>query len=202
MKNQLVGRQKRLTQTKDKKQELIDLAIDLIAERGLDSFSYSDLSKLSQLAKPSIHFHFPAKADLILAVINQVMINLHEKIEFCKNNFGDEALVYFLRGMAQRDWGCKICPLFSMQAQFNVLSPELQNRLAEVANEEVQVMRDLLQRYANLPNIKLALEPTDAAKIILSCSKGALLYGRTQGSDWLTLAVEQLLAVVVVKINN
>ena len=199
MKNQLVGRQKRVTQTKDKKQELIALAKGLIAERGLDSFSYADLSKLSGLAKPSIHFHFPTKADLILAVIDQVMENLHAKVEFCITHFGDEALVYFLRGMAQLDWGCQICPLFSMQAQFNVLPPELQKQLAEVANEELQIMSDLVRRYGNLPHLQLAFAPQDAAKLILSCSKGALLYGRTEGSDWLSPAVEQLLALVVVK---
>ena len=47
------------------KTALLDEAERQIRMKGVDGFSYADLSKAIGIRKASIHYHFPAKADLL-----------------------------------------------------------------------------------------------------------------------------------------
>ena len=50
---------------------LLDVAEQAARSRGFDAFSYADLSEAVGIRKASIHHHFPAKADLALALISR-----------------------------------------------------------------------------------------------------------------------------------
>lgn len=52
-------------------QRLLESARLLLVMRGYNGFSYADLSDAIGIRKASIHFHFPTKADLVVAVIEQ-----------------------------------------------------------------------------------------------------------------------------------
>jgi TetR/AcrR family transcriptional repressor of nem operon len=52
-------------------EKLVDGARQLIMLGGYNGFSYADLSERYGIRKPSIHHHFPSKADLVVAVIEQ-----------------------------------------------------------------------------------------------------------------------------------
>lgn len=52
-------------------QKLIDSARYLIQTRGYNGFSYADVADQVQVRKASIHHHFPAKADLARAVVDE-----------------------------------------------------------------------------------------------------------------------------------
>ncbi|UPG88109.1 TetR/AcrR family transcriptional regulator [Luteibacter aegosomaticola] len=52
-------------------QKLIDSARYLIQTRGYNGFSYADVADEVQVRKASIHHHFPTKADLAHAVVEQ-----------------------------------------------------------------------------------------------------------------------------------
>lgn len=52
-------------------QRLLEAARLLIVMRGYNGFSYADLAGIIGIRKASIHFHFPAKADLVVAVVEQ-----------------------------------------------------------------------------------------------------------------------------------
>lgn len=59
-------------------QKLIDSARQLIQMRGYNGFSYADVAELVQVRKASIHHHFPAKADLARAVVDQSRTQIEE----------------------------------------------------------------------------------------------------------------------------
>ncbi len=52
-------------------QKLIDSARYLIQTRGYNGFSYADVAEQVQVRKASIHHHFPTKADLARAVVEE-----------------------------------------------------------------------------------------------------------------------------------
>lgn len=52
-------------------EKLVDSARRLIQTRGYNGFSYADVAEQVQVRKASIHHHFPTKADLALAVVEQ-----------------------------------------------------------------------------------------------------------------------------------
>lgn len=53
------------------REKLIDSARYLIQTRGYNGFSYADVAEQVEVRKASIHHHFPAKADLARAVVEQ-----------------------------------------------------------------------------------------------------------------------------------
>jgi len=55
--------------TTDTKTQLMDAAEQQVRQKGADGFSYSDLSTAVGIRKASIHYHFPAKSDLLTAIM-------------------------------------------------------------------------------------------------------------------------------------
>lgn len=51
--------------------EIVEQTKLLLAAGGYHGFSYADVSERVHIGKPSIHHHFPAKADLVLTVVAQ-----------------------------------------------------------------------------------------------------------------------------------
>ncbi|QVQ24699.1 TetR/AcrR family transcriptional regulator [Achromobacter deleyi] len=49
--------------------EIVEQTRQLLAAGGYHGFSYADVSERVHIGKPSIHHHFPAKADLVLTVV-------------------------------------------------------------------------------------------------------------------------------------
>jgi TetR/AcrR family transcriptional regulator, transcriptional repressor for nem operon len=52
-------------------EQILDCAHSLIVERGYNGFSYADIAERVGIRKPSIHHHFPAKAELGRAVVRR-----------------------------------------------------------------------------------------------------------------------------------
>jgi len=57
--------------TTDTKTALLDCAQDLIQRVGVNAMSYKHLSDEVGIRKASIHYHFPKKEDLIVALLNR-----------------------------------------------------------------------------------------------------------------------------------
>lgn len=55
---------------------LLDLGEQAIRTRGFAGFSYADLARDAGIRKASIHHHFPAKADLGLALVERYGVDL------------------------------------------------------------------------------------------------------------------------------
>jgi TetR/AcrR family transcriptional repressor of nem operon len=53
----------------DKAREIVACAKALLAVGGYHSFSYADISEVVHISKPSIHHHFPSKADLVKTLV-------------------------------------------------------------------------------------------------------------------------------------
>ena len=49
----------------------MDVAHQLLVERGFSAFSYADIAAAIQIRKPSIHHHFPTKTALVVAVLER-----------------------------------------------------------------------------------------------------------------------------------
>ncbi|MEP2784064.1 MAG: TetR/AcrR family transcriptional regulator [Pseudoruegeria sp.] len=65
----------------DTKTALLDSAERAARSRGFDGFSYADLSNDVGIRKASIHYHFPTKADLALALMQRYRLNFQNVCE-------------------------------------------------------------------------------------------------------------------------
>src|SRR5215475_2801136 len=58
-------------QKSDTADKILDLAETLIQTRGYSAFSYQDISDGLGIRKASIHYHFPSKTNLGIAVVDR-----------------------------------------------------------------------------------------------------------------------------------
>src|SRR5580704_4135811 len=55
----------------DTRAQLLDVALELVQLRGYNAFSFRDLADRVGIKTASIHYHFPTKGDLGLALVRQ-----------------------------------------------------------------------------------------------------------------------------------
>src|SRR6476659_7531690 len=61
--------------------QILDLAETLIQTRGCSAFSYQDIADALGIRKASIHYHFEAKEDLAIAVIDRYTANFDKALD-------------------------------------------------------------------------------------------------------------------------
>src|ERR1700761_9029702 len=59
---------------------ILDVAGELVQERGFNGFSYADVAAQVGISKAALHYHFPGKADLGLALITRYASRFSESL--------------------------------------------------------------------------------------------------------------------------
>jgi TetR/AcrR family transcriptional repressor of nem operon len=57
--------------TRDTREQIVDTALQLLMQRGMNGFSYRDISEPLGIKNAAVHYHFPSKAKLIKSVIKE-----------------------------------------------------------------------------------------------------------------------------------
>src|SRR5690606_24649186 len=66
--------------------EILQLGFDLVRDKGFNAFSFTDISRALHIKNASVHYHFPTKADLGLAIIRDNIDKLEQlKAETAKD---------------------------------------------------------------------------------------------------------------------
>lgn len=177
----------------NRKKQIVDLAIKLIQQKGYVAFSYDDISKQLGVTKASIHYHFEKKEDLGVAVAERILLRLQESLMSIKNSpaSAEEKLKQFIQQQAQRFECTEICPISSLQADYESLPSAVQEKIGEVSRLELRVMKELVAE-AQTENIINSEDVHQVAVTILSSVKGALLYRRVLDDDVLDEVLNQL----------
>ena len=53
------------------KDDIVRIATDYIQRNGVSGFSYADIARKMNIKKPSIHYYFPVKSDLVRAAFEK-----------------------------------------------------------------------------------------------------------------------------------
>jgi AcrR family transcriptional regulator len=76
------------------RQALIDAGYRVMAEKGIDAATMLEISELADVGAGTAYNYFASKDELAMAVMEQVMHRLAERIEAVTNTFADPAQVY------------------------------------------------------------------------------------------------------------
>ncbi|MDF2036293.1 TetR/AcrR family transcriptional regulator [Cytobacillus oceanisediminis] len=178
----------------NRKKQIVDLAIKLIQHKGYVAFSYDDISKQLGVTKASIHYHFEKKEDLGVAVTERILLRLQESLMLIKNSpvSAEEKLKQFIEQQAQRFECTEICPISSLQTDYESLPSAVQEKIEEVSRLELKVMKELVAEAQTANIISSSEDVHQVAVTILSSVKGALLYRRVLGDNVLAEVLNQL----------
>lgn len=176
----------------NKKQELLETAYRLVRTKGFDSFSYNDLSKAVNITKASIHYYFPNKEELGLALCDLIRHRLDSlKASIEKQSTAQAQLDLYIRSILAQAEEDLICPISSLQAEYNVIPDSMKNKLKEITQTELALVANILQRGQEENAFHFDGDVVAQANLLVTSIKSATLYSRVLEQDIITGIVDQ-----------
>ncbi len=168
----------------DTKTALLDCAEDLVRTRGFDGFSYADLAISVGIRKASIHHHFPAKADLGLALIERYSANFFARLDEITANFATSGLqlkAYVAVCRAAIADGNRLCLSVALCSGRESLSPAILNRIDQFHLVVTAWLASLFAQALIDGSLSSVGDCRDEAHACLAQMEGAQLMARAAG---------------------
>ena len=179
---------------KDRKEQILDAAEDLLQTRSFSSFSYQDLSDRLGIRKASIHHHFATKQALGVALTERYLENrkaIFAKIAQESDDPWTRLDAYFQLGDKMLEKG-RICPNGILQAEFNVLPEPIREGEQQVFSTTVAWFAEVLAEGRAKGVMRFPGTPMDQAGLIVAAFQGAIQNGRSNGKAQFQTVIRQL----------
>jgi TetR/AcrR family transcriptional repressor of nem operon len=176
----------------NKREELLKTAYRLIRTKGFDSFSYNDLSKEVGITKASIHYYFPSKEDLGMAICDRIM----QQLEWLQSTAAGQYTVQekfdlYVKTICAQAQDDLICPISSLQAEYNVVPDRMKQKIKEITEKELQVVGGILQEGLDQGTFHFQGDAMAQAALLVTACKSATLYSRVLQQDLMAQIIAQ-----------
>ena len=177
------------------KDSIVDRALDLLLQRGLNGFSYRDISKYLNIKNAAIHYYFPTKMDLIKAIIEEnYRIFKKGTAEFMA--YGGQARAQleglFMYTAEEYERGCPICLIGSLAVDYDDLSEEVQQANERFIKNSLKWFTRVLEVGKEQGEFEFQGDPKDKAVSILATIQGARQMARAHGLELLDRIFRQI----------
>ncbi|MBI6119157.1 TetR/AcrR family transcriptional regulator [Salegentibacter maritimus] len=156
--------------TRDK---IISIGDVLIRKRGCNAFSFSDISKELNIKNASIHYHFPTKTTLVMAVIQKH----HILLEKFKQNVTDidsiQKIIKFLSVYTMAKADGKISILGSLANDYFTFEPEVQTALKILTDNTLNWLTSTLKEGKKEGVFQYKMSDRNKALMIITNILGA-----------------------------
>ena len=127
------------------RQEIINIAYDLLREKGYNAFSFSDIGSELKIKNASIHYHFPKKTDLGVAIIKDQQQKLFRLIESSAGREPVQKLKMFLSLYSKTKLENKICLVGSLATDLYTLEAPIRDHLKDFVDHTLQWVITILE---------------------------------------------------------
>ena len=180
--------------TADTKTRILDLAERLARHRGFHGFSYRDVAEPLGIRNAAVHYHFPSKSDLGVALIRRYRDLLSSRTRRFMRDGGDplphlEAL-FALYMQDMRDQ--RMCPITMVAADYYALPEPMLTEGRLLVAETLLWLTRVLEVGRQKGILCLDAEPGDKAVAILAALQGAVLIARLGSEDALQVTIAEI----------
>ncbi len=127
------------------KEEIVKIADTLIRDRGFNAFSFTDISGRLGMKNASIHYHFPTKTHLCIAVIQQHIALLDNMIERNEHKQPLVKLKAFLSIYSSTRAEDMVCLVGSLAADLHTLEAPVGKELKTFVAKIIEWVTQTLQ---------------------------------------------------------
>jgi TetR/AcrR family transcriptional repressor of nem operon len=177
----------------DTKERIIELADRLIKTRGFNAFSYKDISDPLEIKNAAIHYYFPTKSDLGIAVINQEIGKLAINKLYWATLPEDEQLQFFFDMFYQRNNQGFICLMGSLSPDYETLTAAMQEKVQHMSNDVLEWITLCLENGRKKQLFHFGGEAYDRALLVITNLQASLLLARVMGKEVFNRISSQLL---------
>jgi TetR/AcrR family transcriptional regulator, transcriptional repressor for nem operon len=179
----------------DTKKQILDIAEDLLLDRGYNGFSYKDISSALNIKNASIHYHFPKKTDLGVAIIQRAIKRFRkwtsyiesQDIQFSKKL--DEFCLIFKKYVEQKQ---QICLGGALETDFKTLPQEMQKETRHFISNTLQWLENFLAKGKTQGEFVFPGSARDQALLIMAALQGAIQMVRVTAPSCFDSTVKQI----------
>ena len=184
-----------MTTASNTREQIIDKAFQLMLQRGLNGFSYRDISKPLGVKNAAIHYHFPNKMDLIAALIDEN----HQVLKKATSEFMAyggparpqlEGLFAFTLNQVQR--GRPICMVGALAVDYDDLSDGIKAANDHFMEDSIKWLSKVLETGLEREEFTFEGGAERKAVSILATIQGARQMARIHGKEILESMFAQI----------
>ena len=170
----------------DTKTQLLDCALDLIQRVGVNAMSYNDLSKAVGIRKASIHYHFPRKDDMLVALLSRCKTDYRLAYRDIADSANPapkklEMIVEMFEETLRND---KMCVVGMLSAESESLSKNVQEAIKSSIAESPHIFTKIMEQGIEEKSFSADQAPAELAYGFLSLLLGAQIVSRcTRDTD-------------------
>jgi TetR/AcrR family transcriptional regulator, transcriptional repressor for nem operon len=164
-------------------EQILDLAETLIQTRGYSAFSYQDIADSLGIRKASIHYHFPSKADLGVAVVDRYIARFGEGLTAIADDQSQSSMTMldfyvqpYLQFASTPD---RVCLSGALAGEMLALPPQVRERVDHFFRTHQVWLTKILERGVARGEFELPAPASKVARFVFGALQGALLVKRT-----------------------
>ena len=179
------GRRRPIRGGRDTREEILAAAEELLLRRGFNGFSYQHIAVRLSIRNAAIHYHFPTKEDLVMALVRRYRLRFlawTEEAASCCSAF-DRLKAYFQTYVDHLDKLWRICPVGIFGAEFDAI-PDLMQREAQMLMRDVyEWMVATLDEGRREGSVDFVGDARDKAMGLAASLQGALQFASIAGRE-------------------
>lgn len=162
-------------------QQILEITLGLMIERGYNAFSYADISERMEIRKASIHYHFPTKSDLGRSVVAYYRVMAQQglnQIDRTTSDPGEKLAIYtenFYRQMKEAQFFC-LCTLLA--TELPTLPESIRDEIEGYFREHTAWFAKLLASGRAQGLFTFGSDATIKAQSVLAAIQGAMIAAR------------------------
>ncbi|MFC0344354.1 TetR/AcrR family transcriptional regulator [Epilithonimonas hispanica] len=150
------------------KQLIVGTANNLLIERGFNAFSYKNISEQIGIKTSSIHYHFPSKTDLGIALIKSHHEILKKTIEKNNEKTPLEKLKKLFLYYERLAIAHKVCIIGAFTSDINTLEESVRGEILTFANSVVDWANSILEEGQRQNVFKQLFNTQLKAKLLIA----------------------------------
>ncbi len=184
------------------KTKILDVAQDLIQRWGANGMSYQHISEAVGIRKPSIHYYFPTKEDLIKALIDRYsdyFLKMVDRILESEDSAKHKLHRYVALFEATLRAGSneKACLCGMLGAELASLDNDSAAKIRDFYEENENRLTSILEDGRKAKEFRFQGDSHATATLIFSLLEGAVLIARVQNGVKQLRSIEQQLMLLL-----
>jgi TetR/AcrR family transcriptional repressor of nem operon len=175
----------RRSEVTDTRSRILDVAERLAQTRGFNGFSYADIAAELQISKPSLHYHFPSKAELGNALIGRYATRFADALGSIDDRGGGAASKLHAYSGIYADvlQEHRMCLCGMLAADYETLPTPMRDAVIRFFDANEAWLTRVLEEGVAEGALQLQGSASETAQAIISGLEGALLVARPYGDS-------------------
>ncbi|MFI6170743.1 TetR/AcrR family transcriptional regulator [Nocardia sp. NPDC051052] len=174
---------------------ILDAAERMVQSRGFNGFSYADVAAALAISKPALHYHFPSKAELGLALVRRYEQRFFEALSTVGDRDAPARLEHYASLYAGVLREQRMCLCGMLAAEYRTLSEPMQQSVVHFFERNEAWLSEVLTLGQRERTLVFTGSTHEKARMIISCLEGAMLVARLYGDlDMFQTTAASLLA--------